>query len=320
MSLYEAFGVTSPNTDTKTIPLDKVVPVGTLDTAPDKGFVFEYRTLRRALKNIGERKPVWCWGPAGCGKTEFFVQIAARLRRPAHVISFGEETSIRELLGTFRLSKAEGNGFETRFEYGLLAKAIVDPMAIVILDEFNMSPPGVSAQLNRLLEVGTISIPETGEAIKAADGVTFVVTANTPGSSDTTGIYAGSQVQNGATRSRFAGLKMGYLAPEKEEEVVVRATPSLNDNVKLPGSTKRTSELLVECGRMVRDLIDDGAVSLPFTVRNLKEWARSTLLLRDIRDGFMDAYGDLLTEDELTPVAEVFHKVFGVRIVDKDEQ
>lgn len=338
-SLFDAFRVESPNTDTRKIPLAKVVPMGTAATiTPDPKFVFEYAPLRRALKNIGERKPIWCWGPSGCGKTEYFIQIAARLQRPCHVVSFGEETSMRELLGTFELSGEEeapeeirdsgvrgliqavgqlarrGFGVKTRFRYGHLVRAIQDPMAIVILDEFNMAPPGIAAQFNRLLETGELTIPETGETIRASDQVMFVVTANTPGSMDETGIYAGSQTQNGATRSRFAGLKMNYLPAAREEELINLAYPSLNAAIQLPDANRPVSQLMVDVANGCRTLVNEGQVSLPFTVRNLKEWSKSSLLLRDVKDAFADAYYDLLSPSEAVPVGEVFHKVFGTRM------
>lgn len=316
-SLFDAFGVVSPKGDTKQIPLDQVCPVGALETTPDPAFQFEYRTLRRTLRNIADQRPIWCWGPSGCGKTEFFIQIAARLRRPCHVVSFGEETSLRELLGSFELKAAEsGNGFSTAFRYGHLVKAMREPGALVVLDEFNMAPASVAAQFNRLLETGSITIPETGETITAAENVVFLVTANTPGSMDESGIYAGSQTQNGATRSRFSGLKMDYLPPDKEVELLRAVCPRLDAVIKLPDAARPPSALIVECGNMIRALVNDGAVSLPFTVRQLKTWAMGSLQLHDIRDAFCDAYHDLLSSAETVPVSEVFHKVFGVRVED----
>lgn len=314
-TLHDAFGVESPIADTKKIPLTAVAPLGDVEDEPDPAFQFEYRPLRRTLKNIAQRKPIWCWGPSGCGKTEYFIQVAKRLKRPCRVISFGEETSLRELLGTFSLVGNEtGTGFETRFRYGQLAKALRTPLAIIVLDEFNMAPATVSAQFNRLLETGEITVPETGEIVRAADGVTFAATANTPGTMDESGIYAGSQTQNGATRSRFAGLRMHYLPAEKEEKIVTQAYPRLNAVIEMPDTVKSSSALMVECGNFCRSLVDDGTVSLPFTVRHLKEWAKGSLLLKDIRDAFADAYYDLLAPSEASSVGEVFHKVFGVRL------
>lgn len=314
-SLYEVFGVESKNKDTRSIPIDKVVKIGTVKQTPDPAFQFEYRTLRRTLRNINQLNPVWCWGPSGCGKTEYFIQIAKRLSRPCHVISFGDETSLRELLGSFSLkSNDSGNGFATKFEYGQLVKAMQDPDAIVILDEFNMAPAGVAAQFNRLLETGAITIAETGETVHTAENVLFVATANTPGTMDESGIYAGSQAQNGATRSRFAGLKMNYLPPDREEQILIKLYPRLNAVVSLADTSKLPTALMVECGNLIRSLVDDNSVSLPFTVRQLKSWAGGTLDLSDLRDAFADAYYDLLPPAETAAVGEVFHKIFGVRL------
>lgn len=316
LSLFEAFGVESPNADTKKIPLEKVVSLGgDTSVTPDPSFQFEYRPLRRTLRNIGNLQPMWCWGPSGCGKTEYFVQIAARLQRPCHVISFGEETSVRELMGSFALTGNDtGTGFKTEFRYGQLIKAMQDPGALIVLDEFNMAPAAVAAQFNRTLETRALSIPDTAETIRAAEDVCFVATANTPGVADDSGIYAGSQAQNGATRSRFAGLRMQYLPAAKEEAILNACFPRLNAAITLPDAARTPSALLVECGSMVRGLVADGAVSLPFTVRQLKNWAGATLQLKDLADAFRDAYYDLLAPHEALPVGEVFHKVFGIRL------
>lgn len=312
-SLYEVFGVESPLTDTRAIPLDKVCTLGN-DTRvePNPSYVFEYKSLRRVLKNLRARKPLWIHGPSGCGKTELMRQVGARIRRPVHVISMGEETSIKELLGSFQLTAAESkNGFETSFRHGALAQAIQTAMAIVVLDEFNMAPSTVAAQFNGLLETGEIVIPETGEVVRAAEGVTFVVTANTPGGIDEAGIYAGSQIQNGATRSRFAGLRVSYLKPELEEKIIINNYPRINAVLDLPETTKTLSTLMVETAAAARSLVDNHEVSLPFTVRNLLEWASSVLKLKDIGDAFADAYYDILSPSERVPVGQVFQRIYG---------
>ncbi len=342
VSVYDAFGVESPVANTREIPLKKLVPVGNhTKIQPDPAFVFSYPELRRALTNIARRQPIWVWGESGCGKTEYFRQIAARIQRPLHIISCGEEMSVRELLGTFELvgenpSESEqdnedagsknplramasamaamakrGLGMKTRFRYGLLPQAIRTPGALVMFDEFNMAPPSVAAQLNRLLETGELFIPETGERIKAADHVVFIATANTNGGADSSGIYAGSQVQNGATRTRFTGLKMSYLKPEQEVEILRRNYPSLDNAVQLPESTQTITEVMVETANSLRVLVSEGEVSLPFSVRQLKNWGQGILLYRDVVTAFKDAYYDMLDPEEATPVAEVFHKHFG---------
>ena len=313
-SIHALFGITSPNVDLKQVPVGLLVPMGTCtDEEPDKSYVFQYRTLKRFLKNFGENQPLWVWGPSGCGKTEEPKQIAARLRRPTAIISFGEESSLREMSGTFHLVP-DGLVTRTEFRYGQLAAAISEPLTIVVLDEFNMAPPGVTGQFNRLLESGELVIPDTGEVVKAAPGVTFVATANSSGAHDESGIYAGSQLQNGATRNRFAGLKMSYLPAKLEQELVLRAFPQV-DQVLTVGSGQTTvSKVAVQLASGMRTLVDQGAVGLPFSVRTLKRFVGSSLAYGDVRDGFADAFFDLLTPSEATAADGVFHKHLGVHM------
>lgn len=333
-SIYDAFGVQSPNADTKQIPVTAVCKTGNGTNQQQIPFQFEFGNLRRILRNIDQQRPVWAHGPSGCGKTELFVQIGVRLNRPVHVISFGEESSLRELLGTMQVvtkpaavnsgeekgvssvAKAiwalakRGLGMETQFQYGQLPLAMQDENAIIVLDEFNMAPPGISAQLNRFLETGSLVIPETGEQINCAVNVAVVVTSNTAGGQDETGLYAGSQAQNGATRSRFAYLQLDYLDEATERAIITSQVPDI-DAVNTP-SDKPFSALVTDVAQSCRTLVNEGVVSLPFTVRNLLQFARATKELRDIADGFRDAYYDGLSEMEQTPVAEVFQKIFGV--------
>ncbi len=337
LSIFDAFGVTSPNTDTKQIPLSAVCSTGKGTNRDKMKFRFEYKNLRRILRNINQGTPIWAWGPSGCGKTELYQQIGVRLDRPVHVISFGEETSLRELLGTFAihstpaadLSQSEekglggvakalwalakrGLGMQTEFRYGQLPLAIQEEGAIIVLDEFNMAPAGVAAQLNRFLETGELTIPETGEAIKMAKDAVLVVTSNTAGGVDEAGLFAGSQQQNGATRSRFAYIKLDYL-PEDEERLMLLDHVEGADAIKTPGD-KTFSTLAVDLGRSCRALVEQGQVSLPFTARNLIRFARATKELRDIADGFRDAYYDGLSASEQVSVGQVFHKVFGIKL------
>lgn len=336
VSIYDAFGVTSPNADTKQIPLDAVCKMGKGTNKSGIPFVFDFKSIRRILRNINQGTPIWMWGPSGCGKTELMTQIGVRLNRPVHIISFGEESSLRELLGTFVITSnpeqvtsgpekgmaamatalwalaKRGLGMKTEFRYGVLPLAIQEEDAIVVLDEFNMAPPGIAAQLNRFLETGELTIPETGEAIKTANNVVIVVTSNTAGGVDEAGLFAGSQQQNGATRTRFAYINVNYLPADEERKILIEAVQGV-DSIKTPGD-KPFSLLAVDVARACRSLVEQGQVSLPFTVRNLVRFARTTKELKDVADAFRDAYYDGLSPSEQVPVGQAFHKVFGIKL------
>lgn len=309
-TLSELFGVDTP----RPIPVEAVCPVGdgtNVETNPH--FIFQKEKLKRVLNNLRIQKPIWISGPSGCGKTELMRQIAVRLNRKCHVISFGEETSIRELQGTFDL-KPGPQGAHTEFRYGELIQAITDPYAIVVLDEFNMAVPGVTAQFNRLLEAREIKIPETGETITMARGTCLVATGNTNGGVDPTGLYAGSQVQNGATRNRFAGLKVGYLSPEEEIKLLQTAVQTADrhtlDEVIALG--KPTTLIMVQIANGIRALVDEGKADLPFSVRTLLQWGIATLMNGSLTAGFQDAYLDLIDPEHAVAVSEVFRKSAGI--------
>lgn len=309
-TISELFGVDTP----RPIEVSAVCPMGSgsnVEKLPY--FAFQKETLKRFLNNLAINQPVFISGPSGVGKTEFCRQVAVRLNRNCHVISFGEETSLRELLGTFDL-KPGTNGSYTEYRYGDLVQAITDPQAIVVLDEFNMAHPGVTAQLNRLLEAREIRIPETGERIRMADGTCLVATGNTSGGIDHSGLYAGSQVQNAATRTRFAGLRMTYMPEEREIQLLRDAVKTqdgrtLDDLIPLG---KPTTELMVQVANAIRALVEEGRADVPFAVRNLLHWGRASMMNGSVVAGFQDAYLDLLTPDAQVAVAEVFKKCIGV--------
>ncbi|MBN6740867.1 AAA family ATPase [Acidithiobacillus sp. MC6.1] len=313
-TIFSAFnGVVSPVADTASIKLAEVVKMGERtpqEDEVDKNFVFSYPTLRRIIGAFRLGKNLWIWGPAGSGKTELAIQTAMRCHRPYALVSFSEETSMRDLIGTWSLKDQQ-----TSWKDGALARAIQTPGSVVILDELNMAPSGVVAALNALLQQGELHIHETGDTLRVAEGVTFVATANTAGSVDETGMYAGSQIQNGATRSRFAGLKVGYLPAEDERQILLRKFPGLDDAFS-PQGNRLLTEAMIECGKQIRSIADEGRLSLPFSVRQLLSWAEGALEFRNIADGFRFAFADLLGQGELPPVAETFHKVFGIKLED----
>jgi len=302
--IHEVFGFRTP----KPVPVEAVCPLGEgSNVCLDPNYVFDEIAVKRSLGNIALQQPIWAWGPSGCGKTEFFLQIGARLNRPVFVLSIGEETSLRELLGTFQLRQGEG-GTETHFTDGALTRAIRTKSALVLLDEFNMAPPGVAAQLNRLLEAREITIPETGELVKMAPQSVLVATANTSGGMDASGNYAGSQIQNAATRNRFVGLKLSYPEPEREMEIIRKRFSGLDAQILFDDPVGT----MVRVANAVRALVDSGSVGLAFSLRTQFQWAIKSISLKSFWLGFLDAYYDLLDPAEAVPVNEVFHRITGL--------
>jgi len=305
-SFGEAFGF--KNID---VPISSLTELGEgTNVELNDVFIFDKDVVKIILMSVELKDNLLLWGDAGAGKTDLIEQVAARLNRQAFIISFGEETSIRQLIGSFTISKGE-----TPFRDGILMKAIKTPHAIIGLDEINMAYPGVVAMLNHLLQKREIIIPETGDIVKVAEGVRFFATSNTNMGVDESGLFEGSQSQNAATRSRFAGLQIKYLKPEQELELINKAYPYLNKEIPEEGG-KLYAEQSVKLANMLRDAMRSGGLSLPFSVRQLHRFIKASLRLSDPVLAFKYSYWNLLDSTERQTAGDLFQTVFGLKVTD----
>jgi cobaltochelatase CobS len=293
------------------VPLSALAEFGIgTNVTPNNNFVFDKDILKQVLFSVKECENLLLWGDAGAGKTDLIEQVAARLNRQAKIISFGEETSIKQLIGGFTIS-----GGETPFRDGALMQAIKIPNCLIGLDEINMAMPGVTAMLNHLLQKREITIPETGEVITCAEGVRFLATSNTNMGVDESGLFEGSQSQNAATRSRFAGVHVKYLRPEDEIKLIDLAYPGIDEAIP-PLKNKRYPELTVQLANSLRSAMRDGGLSLPFTVRQIHRFLKSSLAFGDPKLAFKYSYWNLLDSVERQTAGDLFKTVFNMKIED----
>lgn len=291
------------------VPLTALADFGTgTNVTPNNNFVFDKDVLKQVLFSIKESMNLLLWGDAGSGKTDLIEQVAARLNRQAFIISFGEETSIKQLIGGFTIS----NG-ETPFRDGALLSAIRVENAIVGLDEINMAMPGVTAMLNHLLQKREITIPETGEVVSCASGLRFIATSNTNMGIDESGLFEGSQSQNAATRSRFCGVHVKYLSEADEINLIDLAYPGLDEAIP-PLNGKRYPELTVQLANSLRAAMADGGISLPFSVRQIHAFTKASLAFQDPKLAFKFAYWNLLDSVERQTAGDIFKTVFNMVI------
>jgi cobaltochelatase CobS len=307
-TLHTQFGLMK-NGQPLAIPVSSLCSMGNgTNVKVNPHFVHSSEYVKKFLVARKLNKNLWVWGSAGTGKTETCEQIAAGLNCPATVISFGEETSLRDLIG----GKILSNG-ETPWQDGALVKAMRTPDMVIALDEVNMANPGVTAMMNHLLQKREIVIAETGEVVKCAEGVMLIATANTAGGSDESGLFAGSQTQNAATRSRFVGLKMTYMDAEHEQQIVLKRVPEF-DMVFPPLESIKASSLMVKVGNGLRAAIDDGQLGMAFSVRQLINWAECSVALGSLGEGFKMAYSDMLPDSELMVAEEIFKTTTGMSL------
>jgi MoxR-like ATPase len=141
--------------------------------------------------------------------------------RPIVRIGFTRQTDVESLIGGMALR----NG-STVWEDGVLISAMRQPGMVILLDELTFAPAGVQAIFQQVADGDrSYFIPATGELVKCADGVVFVVADNTNGSGDDGGLYAGTNVCNVALVNRYARmLHIDYLSAQKEAEALANHT------------------------------------------------------------------------------------------------
>ena len=195
-------------------------------------------------------------GTAGTGKTSFAEQLAARTGRPFILISCDDTTEAPELVGM--TVPHEGS---VRWQDGVLTAAMRTPHAIVLIDEPSVARSGALMVLQNVLAARVLTVKETGEVVRAAAGVTFIVADNTNGTGGGTAEgYEGTRRLNRATLDRFSlSLKLDYMAPAEEAAALVDHT----------GCTPQLANVLVECAGLTRKARVTHALGL----RRLIAWA-----------------------------------------------
>lgn len=184
-------------------------------------FKHTYRMPRIGLRvrqvlDKGGYKPVII-GPPGCGKSTLYEQICLKRKKPVIRRSLGGHITAEDLLGQFQAvtNKETGNP-ETVFVDGVVTYAMKHGI-VLILDEIDQAKPQINSCLQQLLEMdGKLAVyTEHGtQFIKAHPDFRLCFTANTDGTGDLTGMFAGATEQN---RSLIDRLRPKFYMDYDEE-------------------------------------------------------------------------------------------------------
>jgi len=178
--------------------------------------VDEAVVLANAILNA---ENTWVWGASGTGKTSGITQICALLNRPLYRLNMSGDVSLDDLVGSTQvvIDPASGKAV-TSFSYGLLVRAMLAG-GVFLIDEVTSAPPSVLMALQQVAEpcdnvhakwkageahAKFVVSSNEGETIHAAEGFRLIVTDNTNGQGDVSGLFAGTLTMNEAFRSRFS--------------------------------------------------------------------------------------------------------------------
>lgn len=235
-------------------------------------YVFRKETVRDLLAFFlrPHGDALWLTGPTGSGKTSAVLETAARLNWPVCQVTCHGSMEFSELRGQFVISsKKEGEQPSMQYRYGALTQAMKIG-AILLINEVDLMDPAELAGLNDVLEGRPLVISENGnEIIKPHTNFRVVVTANSAGSGDASGLYQGIQTQNLAAMDRYRVIHIDYPTKDVELSILEASAPSLG---------KQVHELMIKLANSIRTAFRGsdgmpGSISVTMSTRTLVRWA-----------------------------------------------
>lgn len=254
------------------------------------------------------KDPLYVAGPTGCGKTSCIKQVVARFNWPVYEVTGHARLEMSDLIG--HLTMRQGT---MAYEYGPLAQAMRSG-GLLLFNEIDLCDPSLLASLNTVLDGSPLCIAENGgEIIKPHRLFRFAATANTAGAGDDTGMYQGTLRQNLALMDRFMVLRAGYLTPDVEEKLILKAVPDLGE---------AAAQAYVAYANAVRNaFLGDGgeapAINITLSTRTIIRWARLSVVCKGLRNTNVAYYALeralLFRADESTLdiLRDIYQRIFG---------
>ena len=236
--------------------------------------------------------PLYLCGPTSAGKSSLIRQIAARLNYPVFEATGHDRLEFPELVG--HLSVKDGNMV---FEDGPLTMAMKQG-GVFLFNEADLCSPATLAGLNTILDGSPLCIAENGgELVVPSPMFRFVITANSNGSSDESGLYQGVMRQNLAFMDRFIVIEIGYPKPEVECELLGELYPVL--------PTELRNKMVDFANDVRKNFMGNStaydALDVTLSTRTLLRWAELTIAFQP------------LSKQGISPLNYAFDRALGFR-------
>ena len=236
--------------------------------------------------------PLYIYGPSGCGKSSQIRQIAARLNYPVFEVTGHDRLEFPDLIG--HLSVKNGN---MEFQDGPLTMAMKTG-GIFLFNEADLCSPSMLAGLNTILDGSPLCIAENGgELVESNPMFRFIVTANSNGASDETGLYQGVMRQNIAFMDRFVVVEVGYPKPEVEVNLLQQKFPQIPTDIL----TKMVDFANDVRKNFMGNSTAHDALEVTLSTRTLIRWAELTMAFQP------------LSKQGISPVMYALDRALGFR-------
>jgi cobaltochelatase CobS len=263
----------------------------------DLNYHFDTYATKVIRSALSMHENLFVYGDTGCGKTTHLEQVCAVLNHGIVRVNPHDGITREMFLGGMKLINNE-----TIFVEGALPIAMRNGY-VFLVDEISFLPPNLTAILNPIGEKGgKLYIPETSEWITPQPGFCIFATDNTGGKGDRTGNYTGTEVQNTATLDRFAFcLKMDYLPQDKEEEMLTKRFPNLQDTDEI--------QKMLTFAREIRSAFSRGELSITLSTRKLIKFFDQRSNNFTIEEALSNTILSWLDEDDETLVKTMIDRL-----------
>lgn len=293
--------------------IDHPVPMFSPDDWPEQmrahiparivGYVWPQEELEMFIVGLIHGDAIFLHGPKGSGKSSLPEQACAVINMPWVRVNCRQDMESSAIFGGYvvehgKMVWRDGPGAEV-FRYG----------GILQIDEISASPAGINMSLQWALEkparlyLAEMNASSEEKTLKANKWTRTVATDNTELQGDTSGHYAGTQVQNEALADRFlTSIRLGYLTREHETSILSERVPNLATGV---------IKDMIELAHLVRTGYQEGVVQSTVSPRTLINWGEKIAYFKKVTLAFKVAFYNKLTDDDRKVVGEYFYKVFG---------
>lgn len=241
----------------------------------DTNYVFNKELVRdlNAFLRAPGSDALYITGPTGSGKTSGVLQFAERLNWPVQQIAAHGRMEFDDLVGFHKLvSSKPGETPSMQFVYGPLAIAMREGH-ILMVNEFDLADPSEMAGLNDILEGRPLFIVQNGgEIIQPHPMFRVIVTGNSAGQGDASGLYQGVMIQNLATMDRFRFLEVGYATEEVESAILKKVLPTMSEEII--GRMIKVANLIRK--QFIGEDHSSASLSVTMSTRTLVRWATIT--------------------------------------------
>lgn len=248
------------------------------------------------------------FGDAGVGKTSFAEQFAARINAPFYEVVGDRDRVLDDWICTIHMTN-DG------------AKPVLGPLALAVkfggilcINEGDKLRPAARHGLHSILEGMPLVIPQLGNkgVIRPHPYFRLVMTGNSGGYGDQSGMYQDSNRFDLATLDRFVKRRLDYLPANIEEQVILQAYEEFPEEL---------APMVVKLANKVREQFRNGTWACTFSQRAVLRFVRWIIIHADKKDatgthcGLARALDLALTEGLDEDVRKAIHEhakdVFG---------